>query len=75
MKTFRQWLEAMNGDPETDTEAKLRLPNDPRIHAMYDQARKKGANVNQAWTGSIGHNWGVKKARGQVLPNSAPGQV
>ncbi len=62
MKTFKQYLEMRDGNPETDEEAKIKLPNDPRLAAAYDMARKKGKKPGDAWNSTIQHNWNVKKA-------------
>ncbi len=61
MKTFNQWLESVEGVPETDEEAKLRLPHDPSIQLAYDNLRKKGQSPADAWNYCIQNLWKARK--------------
>jgi hypothetical protein len=62
MKTFKQYVEIRDSQPETDDEAKVKLPQDVRLQGMYDTLRRKGKKPGQAWNAVIQHNWQMKKA-------------
>jgi hypothetical protein len=66
MKTFKQYVEMRDGSPETDEEAKIKMPNDPRLAAHYDTMRKKGKKPGDAYNSMVQHNWQSKKASGMA---------
>ena len=61
-KEFLRCVESQNDMPETDDEAKVRLPQDVRLQAAYDQMRKRGRKPGQAFNSVIQTQWQSKKA-------------
>ena len=48
--------------PETDDEAKVRLPQDIRLQGLYDQLRQAGKSPSDAFNAVIQQQWSHKKS-------------